>query len=103
MIGLGKWQLDVSVPMLKVQPILTISDNNGKYEFTVDASGFGITPAINLVNTVEEGNTLKVRAQVPMLNLCDVEGKISFEGVHCTGEVNVPMIGKITIRGVRVG
>ena len=62
-----------------------------------------IRTAINLVNTVEEGNTLKIRAQVPMLNLGDLEGMITFEGVHCTGEVNVPMLGKITVKGVRVG
>lgn len=104
MIGLGKWKLNVSVPFLKADPILTISDKNGQYEFTVDAQGFGITPAINLVDTREEnGNTLRVKAQIPMLNLGDIEGTLTFEGMFCKGELNMPMMGKITVSGERVG
>ncbi len=103
MIGLGKWSLDISVPFLKVQPILTIADKNGKYEFSVDASGFGVTPELNLISTIEEGNTLRVKGTIPMLNLGDLEGTITFEGMYCTGEMTVPMLGKITVKGVKVG
>lgn len=104
MIGLGKWKLNVSIPFLKADPILTIADKNGQYEFSIDASGFGITPAINLVSTKEEnGNTLRVKAQIPMLNLGNVEGTLTFEGMFCTGELTIPMMGKISVKGERVG
>lgn len=104
MIGLGKWKLDVSVPFLKADPILTIGEKNGKYEFTIDAQGFGITPALNLVDVREEdGNTLRIKAQVPMLNIGDLSGTLTFEGMFCKGEIEVPVMGKIAVKGERVG
>jgi len=104
MIGLGKWKLNVSVPFLKSDPILIITDKNGQYEFTIDAQGFGITPAINLVNVKEENaNTLRITAQIPMLNLGNLEGALTFEGMFCTGEITIPMLGRVSIKGERVG
>ena len=104
MIGLGKWKLNISIPFLKADPVLTISDNNGQYEFSVDVQGFGVTPAINLVKVTEEnGNTLRVKAEIPMLNIPDVEGALTFEGMFCKGEVMVPMLGKVSATGERVG
>ncbi len=104
MIGLGKWKLNVAVPFLKADPILTIAEKNGKYEFTIDAQGFGITPALNLVDVREENaNTLRVKAQVPMLNIGDLSGVLTFEGAFCSGDIEVPMMGKIAVKGERVG
>ena len=104
MIGLGKWKLSVAIPMLKADPILTISDKDGNYEFTVDVQGFGITPALNLINVEEEnGDTLRVKAQIPMLNLGQISALIRFSGAYCTGEAEIPMLGKITVKGERVG
>lgn len=104
MIGLGKWKMDVNIPFLKVEPILTIAEKDGKYEFSVDAQGFGITPQVNLTEVTEEnGNTLRIKAQVPMLNVGDVSGVLTFEGTFCKGEAEVPMLGKMTVKGERVG
>ena len=104
MIGLGKWKMDVSIPFLKADPILTIGEKDGKYEFTVDAQGFGITPSLNLTDVREEnGNTLRIKAQIPMLNVGEASGVLTFEGTFCRGELEVPMMGKIAVKGERVG
>ncbi|NLL63876.1 MAG: hypothetical protein GX241_06580 [Ruminococcaceae bacterium] len=103
MVGLGKWKLDVSLPLLRVQPVLTIEDKNGQYAFTVDASGFGISPEIHLLEAKEDENSLVIKAQLPMLNTGDVEARLNFDEVTCIGEVNVPMFGKVTVKGVKVG
>lgn len=103
MIGLGKWSIDVQLPFLKVQPVLTISDNNGAYGFTIDSNGFGITPAVNLVSVAEEGNLLVVKHQIPMLSTGDIEARLTFEGSYCRGEMDIPMMGKISFKGVKVG
>ena len=103
MIGLGKWSLDIQLPFLKVQPVLTISDNDGKYGFTIDSNGFGLTPAINLVSVSESENSLIVKHQIPMLSAGDLEAKLTFEGSYLRGEMEVPMVGKITFKGVKVG
>lgn len=104
MIGIGKWKLNVTVPFIKGDPILTIADNEGKYEFTVDSQGFGITPALHLVEAREENsNTLRIKAQVPMLNVGDISGTLTFEGMYVKGEMEIPLIGKIAIKGERIG
>lgn len=103
MIGLGKWSLDIQLPFLKVQPVLTISDNDGKYGFTIDSNGFGLTPAINLVSVSESENSLIVKHQIPMLSAGDLEAKLTFEGSYLRGEMEIPMVGKITFKGVKVG
>ena len=91
------------MPYLKVQPVLTISDNDGKYGFTIDSNGFGLTPAINLVSVSESENSLIVKHQIPMLSAGDLEAKLTFEGSYLRGEMEVPMVGKITFKGVKVG
>lgn len=103
MIGLGKWSLDIQLPFLKVQPVLTISDNDGKYGFTIDSNGFGLTPAINLVSVSESENSLIVKHQIPMLSAGDLEARLTFEGSYLRGEMEIPMVGKITFKGVKVG
>lgn len=103
MIGLGKWSLDIQLPFLKVQPVLTISDNDGKYGFTIDSNGFGLTPAINLVSVSESENSLIVKHQIPMLSAGDLEARLTFEGSYLRGEMEIPMVGKVTFKGVKVG
>lgn len=103
MIGLGKWSLDIQIPFLKVQPVLTISDNNGQYGFTIDSNGFGMTPAINLVSVKEEENILVVKHQIPMISAGDLEARLTFEGSYLRGEMEIPMLGKVTFKGVKVG
>ena len=103
MIGLGKWSLDIQLPFLKVQPVLTISDNDGKYGFTIDSNGFGLTPAINLVSVSESENSLIVKHQIPMLSAGDLDARLTFEGRYLRGETEIPMVGKVTFKGVKVG
>lgn len=103
MIGLGKWSLDVQLPFVKVQPVLTISDNSGEYSFTIDSNGFGLTPAINLVSVSESENSLVVKHQIPVVTTGDLEAKLTFEGSYLRGEMELPMVGKITFKGVKVG
>ncbi len=103
MIGLGKWSLDIQLPFLKVQPVLIISDNDGKYGFTIDSNGFGLTPAINLISVSENQNSLIVKHQIPMLSTGDLEARLTFEGSYLRGEMQIPMVGKITFKGVKVG
>ncbi len=103
MIGLGKWNLDVQLPFLKMQPVLTIEDKNGGYSFTIDSNGFGMTPAINLISVTEEGNTLIVKHMIPMLSAGEIDARLTFEGLNCRGELELPMVGKVTFKGVKVG
>ena len=103
MIGLGKWNLDVSIPLVKVNPILTISNNNGNYDFTIDLGGFGASPAVNLLTVTEQGNTLFIKHTIPMLNSGELDASLTFEGMYCKGVLEIPMLGKITVKGVKVG
>ncbi len=104
MIGVGKWSLDVAVPFLKVSPVLTIGYENGEYNFNIDASGFGVAPAVNLISVEEvEPNILKITHTIPMLSNGTLEAELSFEGMYCKGVLEIPMLGKITVKGVKVG
>lgn len=103
MIGLGKWSLDVAVPMVKVNPMLIISEENGQYNFTIDIGGFGASPAVNLLECREEGNTLYIRHEIPMMNSGALSAILTFDGVYCKGTVEIPMLGKVTVNGVKAG
>lgn len=103
MIGLGKWSLNVAVPLMKVSPILTISDNNGEYNFVIDIGGFGAAPSVNLISCEEDGNTLHIKHTVPMITDGMLEATLSFEGMYLKGTLELPVLGTITVNGVKVG
>lgn len=104
MIGVGKWSLDVAIPFVKVSPVLTIGYENNEYTFTVDVSGFGASPAVNLIAVEEiQPNKLKITHTIPMLTNGVLEAEITFEGMYCKGVLEIPMLGKVTVKGVKVG
>lgn len=103
MLGIGRWSLDIAIPLVKVNPMLIIEDNNGEYNFSVDIGGFGASPAVNLISCEEEGNTLHIKHTIPMLTNGTVEASLTFDGMYCKGVLEIPMLGKITVNGVKVG
>ncbi|MDD6807746.1 MAG: hypothetical protein PUD72_04775 [Oscillospiraceae bacterium] len=104
MIGIGKWSLDVAIPFLKVSPVLTIGNENNEYTFTIDVSGFGASPAVNLISVEEVmPNKLKVTHTIPMITNGALEAELVFDGMYCKGTLEIPMLGKVTVKGVKVG
>ena len=96
MIGLGKWKLDISIPLMKVNPVLTISEKDGKYNLFLDIGGFGVSPEAKLISCKEDGNVLHIEQN-------SLNAAISFDGMYCKGEIEIPMFGKISVNGERIG
>ena len=103
MIGLGKWSCSVDTMMFRGEAELCISDNNGAYDFKVDAKGIAM-PAYEVSEITEDGSTLTAIVTSPVLPGKQVPVSLTFDGDTVTGFVKIPLLGKIKLKnGHRIG
>ena len=103
MIGIGKWKCSVDTMMFKGSAILEIIDNNGEYDFKLDAGDINI-PEVNVSNVKAEGNKLEAVATSPVLPGKEVPISLEFDGDTVTGYLKVPFLGKVKLKeGTRIG
>lgn len=97
MIGLGKWVCHVDTMFFRGDATFNIFDDNGKYGFELSLPDMQV-PEIEILNTVEDGNTLIATARTDLLPGKDIEVNMTFEGDTCNGLLKVPFIGKIKLK-----
>lgn len=97
MIGIGKWACNVDTMMFRGEGVLTIADNNGAYDFTVEAKGVKM-PQYSIGNITEDGNTLSAIVTTPMLPGKEVPIELTFDGDTFTGFAKIPLLGKIKFK-----
>ncbi len=101
MIGLGKWTGDIDTAMLSGNAIVEITDKNGEYDFNVTVPSLKKLPNFTVYDIVEEGNTLKGKAEIELMGKMNVDICVQINGDIFTGYIKVPFIGKIEIKNGR--
>lgn len=101
MIGIGTWEAPISTMLYRGTGRMTISDNNGEYDFKFELTGQNL-PEIRVTDIQENGNTLTASGECDMLKGQKIPVSITFEGDTFTGTLKAPFVGKIKISGTKV-
>lgn len=103
MIGLGKWEFSVKTFVYSGKVFLNIFDNGGKYAYEVSAPGISV-PKVEVIDVVENGNTVEATMQTPVLPGKDILVHAEFDGDSVSGYAKIPILGKVAIQdGRRIG
>ncbi len=100
MIGLGIWEIPVNSMFYKGMAEITVSEQNGEYDFSFKAEGFNV-PEMDITNVVVKNSTLSADATCNMLKGKKIHVDVTFNGDTCTGVVKGPLGVKIKINGKR--
>lgn len=107
MIGIGKWQAEVSTMMIRAKGVVEVIDNNGKYDFRYELPDRFKGAKIKYYDIREIGtDTLTGKGEISLLPGKVIEVTATFKGEKMTGVIKVPVMGglKIQIRnGRRIG
>lgn len=101
MIGLGTWEAPINTMIFKGTGRMTISDNNGEYDFKFELVGEQI-PEIKISDVVEEENTLTAVGECDLLKGKKVPVTVTFDGDTFSGIIKAPFIGKIKLNGKKI-
>lgn len=103
MIGLGTWSFELNTPVFKGKLLLTISDNNGQYDFKPELPGYKGDMEYEVLSVKEEGNTLSGELTTSFIPVKKpVKLAMTFAGDRCAAVARVPILGKIKVQGNRV-
>ena len=97
MTGLGKWICNVNTIFFSGDVKFEISDNDGRYGFSIDIPGVK-APEIIVKDVDEDDDEITVTAETSLLPGKDVTLFLEFDEDTCEGYVKVPMVGKIKLR-----
>lgn len=101
MIGIGKWEASINTMLFKGTGRVTISDNNGKYDFKLEIVGENV-PEFIVTDVIEEGNTLRAVAESDMFKGKKIPVTATFDKDIVVGTAKLPFIGNIKIKGHRI-
>ena len=103
MIGLGTWSFELNTPVFKGKLLLTISDNNGQYDFKPELPGYKGDMEYEVLSVKEEGNTLSGELTTSFIPVKKpIKLAMTFAGDRCAAVARVPILGKIKVQGNRV-
>ncbi len=102
MIGLGVWEVPVNSMFFKGTAKITVSDNNGEYDFRLEIPGFDI-PEMDISNLEVNGNTVSADATCDMLKGQKLHADVTFAETTCEGVLKGPMGIKIKLNGTKIG
>lgn len=100
MIGLGVWEAPISTIFYKGKGTMTISDNNGEYDFKFELTNQRL-PEIRVSDINEDGNTLTLTGECDYLKGQKIPVTLTFDGDKFVGTLKAPIIGKIKIKGTK--
>ena len=101
MIGLGIWETQINTMFFRGTGRVTISDNNGEYDFRLEVIGENV-PEFTVSDVTENGNTLSAVAQSDMFKGKKIPVTATFNGDKVIGTAKLPFLGNIKVRGHRV-
>lgn len=94
---IGKWQGRADTPFFKGSAVVDIFDDGGKYGFKASVQGFDKLPEFSVYNIEEGENSLKGRADINMFGKITADIEVHFCGDTFTGEIRLPVFGKVQI------
>jgi len=102
MLGIGTWEFPVNVMGNRGIVQLKITDEGGKYGFTLRVPGQqGQVPPVQIRRVTEQGNTLHIVARVPQFPNTDIPVSVTFDGDTASGMLTAPFIGRILLKNGR--
>ncbi len=101
MLGLGKWEVPVNTMFFKGTAKITVTQDNGKFDFKFEVPGFDV-PQMDISNLKIDGDFLSADATCEMLKGKMLHTEVTFYENTCKGFVKGPMGIKININGTRV-
>lgn len=102
MIGLGRWTGDIETSMISGSAIVEITDNNGKYAFSVETQSIKTIPNFTVYDIVEKDNTLSGKADIELMGKISVQIFVEFTSdTTFEGYIKVPFFGKFEIKNGR--
>lgn len=101
MIGIGTWEASINTMFFKGTGRVTISDENGQYNFCLEIIGEN-APEFKISNVVENGNTLQAVAECDLFKGKAIPISATFDGDNVVGTAKLPFLGNIKVRGHRV-
>lgn len=97
MIGLGSWACSVNSMFFSGEVKFKVFDDNGKYGFEIDIPGITV-PDINVIEVVEEDDTINATVQTSILEGKDINLFVEFDGDTFDGYLKIPFIGKVKFK-----
>ena len=101
MIGIGKWEASINTMLFRGTGRVTISDNNGQYDFKLEIVGENV-PEFRVTDVVEDGNTLRAVAESDMFKGKKIPVTATFDGDSVVGSAKLPFLGNIKLHGHRI-
>lgn len=102
MIGLGTWVFPLNTPVFSGTLKLTISDNNGQYDFRPELPGYSGSFDYEVLSAKEEGNTLSGELTTSFIpGKKPIKLAMTFQGDRCAAIAKVPLLGKIRVNGTK--
>ena len=101
MIGIGKWEASINTMFFRGTGRVTISDNNGQYDFKLEIIGENV-PEFTVSEIVEDGNTLRAVAESDMFKGKKIPVTATFDGHTVVGTAKLPLLGNIKLTGHKV-
>lgn len=101
---IGKWQGSVDTSVFKGDATVDIFDNNGEYGFSVSVPGLEKLPDFSVYDITEGEDSLSGRAKIDIFGGMTAEINVVFSGDRFTGEIRIPILGRVPIlNGRRIG
>lgn len=96
---IGVWEARADTPFFKGNAQVEIFDNNGEFGFKARVQGFNKLPEFSVYDIKEGENSLSGKADVnvSMLGKMTAEIEVHFNGDSFTGEIRLPVFGKVEI------
>ena len=102
MVGIGTWRFELNTPVFKGTLKLTISFENGQYDFKPELPGYKGPLEYEVLSVKEEGRTLSGELTTSFIpGNRPVKLAMTFEGDRCAAIAKVPLLGKVRVNGVR--
>lgn len=98
MLGIGTWEFPVHIMGYKGTVQIVITDNGGRYGFTLRVPGREQhIPPVKIMRLAENGNTLNIIARVPQFPGKDIPVSVTFNGDSANGMMKAPFVGIIKL------
>lgn len=101
MIGLGKWECVVQHTLFDGIAYLTISDNNGEYDFKLEIiNSTKKIPEFVITDIKENGSTLECMLKVKLVPM-KIPLIASFEGDTMNAKAKIPYVGDLVLENAK--
>lgn len=99
MKGLGnKYKAKINNMFFKGDAVFVITCNDEKYEMEIELDGAEFEMPVEIIEAVEDGDTLMAKATTTILPEKVIDMSLTFEDDKCNGYLKIPFVGKVKIK-----